>query len=299
MEEGRTTMLVRRALNNNAVVAERDGHEVIVMGPGIGFGAKRGAELAADRVERVFYPTPTQPMERLTAFLAEIPAEHLELAVEICDEAASRLSVPLHQSLLIAVADHLSFAIRRQADDVRVDYPLAWEVAQLYPDYLRMGKRALQMVEDRVGVRLPAEEAVSFAMHLIIADAEGDPYDTPGMRQLTMIGQIFDLVDSSFEVSIDRESMSAARFVTHLRYLFARIHGDAQLADTPDHLVRSIADNYSAAMVCAHRIAYLVQMWGGTSISTDEIAFVALHVARLVQDLQRPPRSPDRQRSGG
>ncbi|WP_323420529.1 PRD domain-containing protein [Raineyella sp.] len=292
MEGEQIGMVLVRALNNNAVLAERDGQEVVAMGPGIGFGTKHGNVLPPDKVERIFFQSPTQPIERLTALLAGIPAEHLDVAIEMCEEASARLSIPLPQSLILAVADHLRFAVQRHADGVKIEYPLSWEVANLYPDHLMMGRRALDMVADRLGVRLPEEEAVSFALHMVVADAEGDPHDSPGMRQLTLLGQVFDLVDSSFSVTVDRESMSAARFVTHMRYLFARMSSDRQLANTPSNVLNSIADSYSDATVCAHRIAYLVEMWGDATVTPDEISFLALHVARLVQDLEGGPPPP-------
>lgn len=277
-------MYVQRILSNNAVIAELDGGEVVAMGPGIGFRHKRGAELPDSEVERVFRPSPAQPLEQLSAFLAELPSAHLDTAIEICEVASAQLSVPLGQALIIAIADHLSFALRRRQDAIAIEYPLAWEINQLYPDHAAVGRQALNIVEHRLGERLPDEEAVSFAMHLINAQAATDPHSLPGARQLTLVGQIFDVIDSSFGVRVDRESMSAARFVTHLRYVFARIERHAQLDATPNELMRSIADNFSDAIACAHRIAYLIRLGLGTGITTDEVAFVALHIARLIGD---------------
>ncbi|MCW5952571.1 MAG: PRD domain-containing protein [Propionibacteriaceae bacterium] len=277
-------MYIRWILSNNAVIAEADGGEVVALGPGIGSRHKRGEELPESEVERIFRPSPTEPIERLSAFLAELPTAHLEAALEICELATAQLSIPLGQAPVIAIADHLDFAIRRQQEELRVEYPLAWEITQLYPDHTAIGRQAIRIVEHRLGVRLPDEEAVSFAMHLINAQAATDPGSLPGARQLALVGQVFDVIESSFGIAVDRESMSSARFVTHLRYVFARIERHAQLGDTPNELLGSIGENFSEELACAHRIAYLIRLGLGTGVSTDEVAFVALHVARLVGD---------------
>lgn len=279
-------MYLKRILSNNAVIAIVDGGEVVAMGPGIGFRHKKGAELPDQEVERVFHPSPAQPMEQLSAFLAELPSAYLDAALEICEAAKTELSIPPSQALVIAIADHLSFAAQRLQDGVSVEYPLAWEIAQLYPTYAAVGRRALGVVQNRLGVELPEEESISFAMHLINAQAGSAPNSLPWTRQLTLVSQIFDVIDSSFGVFVDRDSMSASRFVTHLRYVFARIERHAQLEDTPNELMRSIAENFSDEIACAHRIAYLIRLGLGTGITSDEVAFVAIHVARLVGDVR-------------
>ena len=37
-----------------------------------------------------------------------------------------------------------------------------------------------------------------------------------------VFAQVFEIIEASYERKIDPDSMSAARFVTHLRYLFVR-----------------------------------------------------------------------------
>jgi beta-glucoside operon transcriptional antiterminator len=167
----------------------------------------------------------------------------------------------------------------------------------LYPTYTAVGRRAVTIVQSRLGVQLPDEESISFAMHFINAHAGSAPNSLPWTRQLTLISQFFDVIDSSFGVAVDRESMSASRFVTHLRYVFARIERHTQLEDTPNELMRSIAENFSDEIACAHRIAYLIRLGLGTGITSDEVAFVAIHVARLVKDVKEDRATPALERS--
>lgn len=279
-------MYIERILSNNAVIATVDGHEVVALGPGIGFRHKKGGQLPDSEVERVFRPSPAQPMGQLSAFLAELPSAYLDAALEICDTAKAELSIPASQATVIAIADHLNFAIRRHQDSLAIEYPLAWEIAQLYPGYAAVGRGALSIVRNRLGVQLPEGESISFAMHFMNAQADLGTNSLPWTRQLTLVTQIFDVIDSSFDVAVDRESMSAARFVTHLRYVFARIERHAQLEETPTELMRSIAENFSDETACAHRVAYLIRLGLGTGITSDEVAFVAIHVARLIGDIR-------------
>ena len=279
-------MHAKRILSNNAVIADDDGLEVIAIGLGIGYQCKPGDEISSNAVERIFVPSAAEPVERLSAFLAELPPENLKVATAITALAAARLGIPPSQSLIIAIADHLSFAIQREKEGSRIDYPLTWEIAQLYPDHLEVGRQAVLMIQRELETALPEGEATVFAMHLINASGSTEPHSARGSQQLNLIGQIFDVIDTAFGVSVERESMSASRFVTHLRYVFTRIEKHVQIVETPTDILSSIERTYPDAVMCAHRITLLVQLALGVPVTSDETAFTALHVARLVGDLR-------------
>lgn len=279
---------VIRVLNNNAAVATQDRDELVIMGLAIGHGTKRGDVIPDERVERVFVPEPSQPAERLASFLAGLPIESLELADLVCEKARVRLGIAPSQTLVIALADHISFAARRQLEGLEIHYPLEWEITQLYPVHLEIGRLALELVHARTGIALPAGEAVAVAMHFVNAEVvNSSPLQSAAQRRrLLLIRQIFDTIDSSFDVEVDRESMSAARLVTHLRYVFARVDQKAQISNAPKQLIGTISDEMAQEVACARHIAYLLEMALDSGITEDEVAFIAIHVGRLVRDIE-------------
>ena len=84
--------------------------------------------------------------------------------------------------------------------------------------------------------------------------------------------------------------MNAARFVTHLRYLYARVASGKQIVDPHPTFVDAIANAHPEAMACAVKLRFQFEMNLGDKLSPDEVAYLALHVARLVWDLREDRR---------
>ncbi|WP_284990178.1 PRD domain-containing protein [Arthrobacter sp. efr-133-TYG-120] len=278
-------MQVKRVLNNNAVLAiDDDGNDLVVIGRGLGHGRRPGDEISREVADQVFVAAENANVERLARFLDDIPLDCLNAAGEVAALAGERLDLRVSQALVVPLADHLSFAVERLQAGIPAQFPLAWEVSQLYPKELSTGREALGLVEASLGVRLHDDEAVALAMHFVNAQ-----FATPGMEkamQMTgVIAQAFALVDKTFGFTVDQQSMNAARFVTHLRYLFSRVASGKQISEKSSVLVDAIIQSHAEAVVCAAKIQYLLEMGLDTSLTRDEVAYLALHVARLVADV--------------
>ncbi|WP_138418796.1 PRD domain-containing protein [Sinomonas gamaensis] len=278
-------MQVKRVLNNNAVLAvDDDSRDLVVIGRGLGHGRKPGDEVLREAADQVFVAAENANLERLSRFLDDIPLECLKAAGEVAALAGERLGLRVSQALVVPLADHLGFAVERQQEGIPAQFPLAWEVSQLYPKELATGREALELIAASLGVRLHPDEAVALAMHFVNAQ-----FATPGvdkaMQMTEVIAQAFALVDRTFGITVDQQSMNAARFVTHLRYLFSRVASGKQISEESTVLVDAITESRPEAVVCAAKIQYLLEMGLDASLTRDEVAYLALHVARLVADV--------------
>ena len=142
------------------------------------------------------------------------------------------------------------------------------------------------MVANRdLNIELDPDEAVAFAMHFVNAQ-----FATPGLsstvRMTETITRMFDVIEQAFALTIDRRSMTATRFVTHLRYLFTRVASGKQIAESHSTLVDAIANAHPDAMVCAAKLQYFIEMGLSAHLTRDETGYLALHVARLVADVR-------------
>ncbi len=275
-------MQVRRVLSNNAVVAVgADGQQVVALGRGIGHGRRPGDELDGGRIEQIFVATGDAARDQLSQFVADLPLECVRAASKVAELAHERLGIPVTQALILPLADHLAFAVRRRADGITLQLPLVWEISQLYPDELAVGRESIVVAGGMLGVELDADEAAALAMHFVNSQFAA-PGVSAAMRMTESISRILDLLESSTTLRIDRTSMSTARFVTHLRYLYVRIAGTSQHADPNATLSEAIANAHPEAMSYAEKIAHLIGMDTNTTLNRDEIAYLALHVARLL-----------------
>lgn len=280
-------MRVKRVISNNAVLAlDDDGHEVVALGRGLGHGRRPGESLPPDRIEQVFVAGGDALGDRLTQFLGEVPLECVRAAARIADLAHERLGIRVTQSLILPVADHLQFALQRHRDGIPMEYPLRWEVAQLYPDELAVGRDSVELASRVLQIPLDPNEAVALALHFVNAQ-----FAAPGinktMQMTETITQVVGVVEQTFGLSIDEASLNVARFVTHLRYLFSRVASGKQIEDPHPTLAEAIGNAHPEAMACAVKVQYLIEMALATTLTPDETAYLALHIARLVWDARQ------------
>lgn len=91
-----------------------------------------------------------------------------------------------------------------------------------------------------------------------------------------------ELLSGAYGDSFDAGSVDAARFAVHLRYFLVRARTTVQIQDSTASLVtRALRAGNPDAYRVALRIRDLLELRLGTSVTDDETAYLALHVARL------------------
>ena len=283
-------MRISRIYNNNVVLTvDHVGKESVMIGRGIAFGKRKGQLVDPSAVEQTFVPEQGMSGERLSMTLSEIPAEILSIATLLESKVRAEGALELSNSFILPLADHLHYAVVRARDGVRVEYPLAPEVTVLYPREVEYGRTVLQMVRERLQVELDPNEAIPLALHLVNAQfATADM--SQAFRMTEVFAQVFEIIEASYERKIDPDSMSAARFVTHLRYLFVRAsrasanHAEDDEVSQPSLLAALRADA-PRAYACAQKVLLVLQMQLKHSLTRDELTYLTIHIARLARDM--------------
>lgn len=281
-------MELLRVFNNNLVLAlDEAGREVILTGRGLGFQARPGQPVDPARIVRIFVPTDGRDPDHLAHLLSGIPPEHILLVgLALADVGLDKLTN--NPALVIALADHVSFALRRIASGMDLEYPLLAEVQNLYAEEYAEAKALLAAINSRSKIQLPGTEAVGLALHLVNAGfATGDLSYTYTMTGV--IQQMIAVIEQTFGLDLDQGSVSVGRFITHLRYLFVRIHQHKQLDQKHSTIGIAIRDAYPREVECALRLAALLEIRLGSTITDDEVSYMALHVARVAADQEWAP----------
>ena len=279
-------MEILRVFNNNVVLARDaggDGREVILTGRGLGFQTKPGQVVDPAKIVRTFVPEDGRDPDNFGAMVAAIPPEHLALAEDAIEAGRAELAIPRSSVLAVTLADHLSFAIKRLHDGIAFEYPLRAEVSHLYPAEFRAAQRILDHVNASLDAPLDDGEAVSIAMHLVTAGfAVGDLSFTYQMTGV--FAQLFDVLEQAAGRPIDRDTVNAARFITHLRYFFVRAASGKQLDEGASKLSSAIRDSYPEAYATALRLQSVLELRLGEPLTDDETTYLTLHVARLTAE---------------
>ncbi len=274
-------MNILRVFNNNVVLArDDDGTEVILTGRGLGFQPRLGGPVDPAKVVRVFRPVDDHDPDRMAAQLAGLPAEHVQIVGQaLVDAGLAKLAA--NPAVVVAMADHIGSALARAAAGQTLEYPLLAEVTHLYPQEYAQGKALVEHINAKVEVPLPDSEAVGLTLHLVNAGfSAGDM--SYSYKMTGLIQQFLDVISQQFGRDLDTGSVNVGRFITHLRYLFVRIHQRQQLSDQRHSAVgTAIRDNYPEAARCAERLGSLVQLRLDAALTEDELSYLALHVARV------------------
>jgi len=272
-------MIIAKILNNNVVVVLDDQlREQVVMGRGLAFQKQVGESLDDSKIEKVFALKNDQLVARLSELLGHIPMDVMTTCDQIIQLASQRLG-KLQENLYIALTDHCNFAIERQKQGVPVSNALLWETRRLYPKEYALGLEALEMIDSRLGVRLPVDEAGFIALHLVNAQLNGEMSE---VTQITKVMQeILHMVKYQLRIDYDEESLSYQRFVTHLKFFSQRMLSRSLVPDDDLMLYVAVKENYPKAWSCAEKISAYLTTHYQRELSTEEIMYLSINIERV------------------
>ena len=275
---------VKKVINNNILcVIDEKNHELIVTGKGIGFRRHPGEFVNPDLVEKTYRMEDRDGQRKLRELVAQIPLEHLELTQELIAHIRKEISQPLNESLLITLADHISFAIRRKKDGIEFTNPLEGDILCYYPAEYRLGRYCLNAVRERTGVDLNESEAAFIALHIVNAELNTEMSEMYDITKL--IEGALSVVESYYGKKLDRDSLDFNRFVVHLRYFAQRLFQGKALEDGAeeqdvvfrDMIIRTCAAHYK----CAEYIAEYVRTTWHRELSGEELIYLTIHLKRI------------------
>lgn len=281
---------IKKVINNNILcVVDDKGAELIVTGRGLGFGRKIGQRVDPADVEKTYRMEDKTEQRRLRELVEQIPLEHLNLTQDLIREIKSVIHQPLNESLLITLADHISFAIQRKEQGVEFKNPLSGSILCYYPAEYQLGQRCLALIRERCGVDLNPDEASFIALHIVNAELNTSMSEMYDITRL--IEGVVEVVEYFYrDVGVfDRESLAFNRFVVHLRYFAQRLFQGKLMEDTPDEsdvaFRALIARNCKQHYKCAQCVAeYIKNTWHQT-LSQEELIYLTIHLKRVSGDL--------------
>ncbi len=275
-------MKLLRPINNNIVTALDDnGLEVIVVGKGIGYKAKEGTEVKEGDIQKVYRMDNQKDTDRLKDLFALLPAEYIELTDEIFGYAKRILNKRLYERAYITLADHIHFAVQRHQGGMDFPNALLSEIRRFYPLEYEIGKHALEVVERRIGIKFPPDEAASIAMHILNAEFDISVKGTFDVTHL--LNSMLDILEREWGFTIQEGDYYSERFVTHLKFLSQRVVKREAFTDDDDGLYALLEEKYPKEIGCGEKIAQYIRSEYGFDTSRKEIACLAIHLCRIVR----------------
>ena len=273
-------MKIEKVINNNVVTAiDEAGQEVVLMGKGIGFRVKTGAQIAKDVVEKKFVLSNQDEIGKFQEVVSSIPLEHLDVCIEIINYAMDVLGKRISSSIYISLTDHINFSLERYKSGIIFDNPLAAEVKSFYPKEYLIGEHAIAVIERKLGIRLPSDEASSVAMHFVNAEYNAAMSDT--MHITKLIREIIEQVEAEFGEKIDELDINTVRFVSHLKFFaFCVFRGNREVVQDAQYN-NMVISLYPEAYFLVENIAIFMKNKYNYIMSVDEKVNMSIHIQRI------------------
>lgn len=276
-------MVIYKILNNNVVVIIDDnGLEQIVMGRGIAFGKKANDTLDQEKIDKVFSLANGDISKNFQELLVDIPVDYVQVGEAIVMDAKLKLGRKLSDVIYVNIVDHIYTAVQRYKKDMQVKNIMLWEIKRFYKNEYYIGLKALDIIEEKLGVRMEEDEAGFIALH--IANAELDDERTQDAYQITeLMKEITNIVRYEFNVTFDEESVYFYRFITHLKFFSQRlISGKTYEGDGENDLYDIVMLRYPNSFNCVNKIADFIDTKYSYIVSDEEKVYLTIHIERII-----------------
>lgn len=273
-------IIIEKVINNNIISAyEKSGAEVIVMGRGIGFKKKQGEMVPADQISKIFRIKSRTLTEQFKELLANMPLERVRISDEIISHAKDHLKLKLNQSIYVTLTDHINFAIERVSQGIEPQNALLWEIKRFYPQEFQLGIYALELIQDRLDILLPEDEAGFIALHFVNAEYGTDIRDA--VKFPDQMQAIVDIVERDLGILLDESSLHYERFMTHIKFLIQRIYRKELLSSEDRELSLLMQRKYPREYQCSVKVAEYIMQATGSRLSEEEIMYLSVHIRRV------------------
>jgi transcriptional antiterminator len=269
---------IKKVLNNNVVVAEKDMEQFVLVGKGLGFDSNKGAKVNPDKIESIFVRKTMDSNRNFEQILEKVDREIVGISEEIISLCEMELEVKLSEGIHVSLPDHINFAKVRIEKGVKIENPFLHELVALYPKEYRLAERALDMINNNLSIKLPKDEIGFICMH-IKAAIKQEAVST-ALAYTKKVTEVMELIAKLLKREFDKNSLEYMRTITHLNFMIERISNNKAIKNSLlDSIKKDLYNQYDIAIKVAMKIENLFSV----KVSEDEIGYIALHISRLTE----------------
>ena len=284
-------MVITRIYNNScASVTDDDGQDMIVTGRGVVFGKKAGDTLDEALVEKRYRLSDPGLSSRLGTILSSISQAdvYLSISEEILSMIRSQ-GYPVKESLLLTLTDHISTSLEREQTGVVLANPLLSDIRQLYHKQYQLAQQAAQIIAQRTGITVSPDEIGFITLHIVTASTDGRFDD---LLEIThIIQKILTVIESTFKVHLNENSLRYERFIRHLQFFARRILDPASEQETNLLMYNMGRLEFPDAFLCVKDIARMIERDYHRKVSDAEQGYLIYHIMNVI--LETREKKPD------
>lgn len=286
-------MVITRIYNNScASVTDDDGQDMIVTGRGVVFGKKAGDTLDEALVEKQYRLSDPGLSSRLGTILSSISQAdvYLSISEEILSMIRSQ-GYPVKESLLLTLTDHISTSLEREQTGVVLANPLLSDIRQLYHKQYQLARQAAQIIAQHTGITVSPDEIGFITLHIVTASTDGRFDD---LLEIThIIQKILTVIESTFKVHLNENSLRYERFIRHLQFFARRILDPASEQETNLLMYNMGRLEFPDAFLCVKDIARMIERDYHRKVSDAEQGYLIYHIMNVI--LETREKKPDQE----
>lgn len=266
--------IIKNINNNVSICLDNSGKELIVFGKGLGF-KKPPYEIELSEIERSYYDVD----ESYISMINEIPETIIKISDFIVNYAREKLKNPISSNIVFTLSDHINFCIKRYEKGMNIKLPILNDIEHLFEIEMDIGNYGLRLIKEKLHIILPEEEAAYIALHIINAEEKSN--NNEEVKDDDLISEITKIIESDFNIEINKKDFNYSRFVSHLHYLLKRGKMKEMIHTDNEKLYSSLVENYSLASTSAEKISLYLQKTLKIKLTSEEKMYLILHINRL------------------
>jgi transcriptional antiterminator len=268
---------VVKAFNNNVLLVTLNGKERILLSKGIGFGKTANDSIPIDTpIDKVFTIEDEVSSDRFSQLVSSVDSNVIGLCEEVIFMIGSELKEELNEKIHISLTDHISFMLSRLKENNEILNPFLVETETLYKQEFEIAKKAIKQLESRLNIKIPEGEIGFITLHIHTARNQGKLSNS--VKNAYLISRLAEVIETSFDIVIDRRSIDYARFVTHLRFAIERLQNGKPIRN---ELLSVIKRQFKESYKLSEKLAKLIEENINTVVAKDEIAYITIHVEKF------------------
>lgn len=264
-----------KILNHNAVIIHNQKKQVLLLiHKGIGFGKKINEMIDIPEQADIYRLSKLTSKGKTETLLRELDPLYIEISSTIIHQAKERFG-QIDDHILLPLADHIAFAIKRIQNNLNISNPFVSEIRLLYPEEYEIALQARPLIEKHLGYKINDDEIGYITLHIHSARENSND---EGMLVAVIINESIQEIAREYHITIDVQSLSYSRLMTHMKYLLARLNENEVLKlDMEEYTKTTIPHSYEVARKIIARIEGALNK----PIPVIETGYLAMHIERI------------------
>ncbi|CAM4179537.1 PRD domain-containing protein [Erysipelothrix inopinata] len=270
---------VKRILNNSSLIASDLFFEVVIMGKGIAFGLKPNDTLKRGVEYDKMYKLLTQTNE-FNRIINGFDDHIVDMVMDTVAAIGSHGYRELQTQHFITLSDHLAAAYTRILRGEPIVSFFSLEIKALYPQSYDRAVELAKTIESKHDLKIPEAELTYIALHIENLTSKHASTQLDALNVL--IGDINELLDLTYHVKFDRNTVHYSRFLTHIRFII-----EGALANK-----RTLSSGVNEALISAYpthveiagKIIEMINKEMNIQLDNNELSYLVIHLVNILGD---------------